>query len=119
MHLMVMVLNETNNLKEILEKLNEVGVAEVTVIDSRGVGRVICDKIPIFGGLRQLFNDCRFENITVFSVIEEEMITEAIEAVEAVTGNLNVAGKGILFTFPLQQVRGVVPKQDKFPFLKL
>jgi len=119
-YLMVLVLNKTENLDGILENLYEAGVSGATVIDSRGMGRVICDNVPLFGGLQRLFNDCRPENKTVFSVIKsEEMINEAVEAIESVIGDLEAAGQGIIFTIPLHMVKGFVPKQENPPDKKI
>ena len=107
MYLMVLVLNKTEHLEEILENLYEIGINGATVIDSSGMGRTICDHVPVVGGLRNLFNDCRPGNKTIFSVIKyEETINKALKVIESVTGDLNIAGKGIFFTLPLHQVKG-------------
>lgn len=108
-YLMVLVLNETEHLEEILGKFYEIGINGATIIESTGMGRAICEDVPLFGGLRNLFNKCRPGNKTIFSVIKnEESIQKAIEVVESIIGDLDAAGKGILFTFPLHQVKGFV-----------
>jgi len=109
MYLMVLVLNQTEHLEEVLEKLYEIGINGATVIDSSGMGRTICDHMPVVGGLRNLFNDCRPGNKTIFSVIRtEKTVEKATGVIEEVTGDLDTAGKGILFTFPLHRVKGFV-----------
>ena len=107
MYLMVLVLNKNECLEEILEKLYSVGVAGATVIDSSGMGKTLCENVPMFGGFRSLFNECRPSNKTIFSVIKDQnTIRKATDAIEEVIGNLDTAGTGILFTFPLHQVKG-------------
>ena len=110
---MMLVLNKTEYIDEILEMLYKAGVSGATVVESRGMGRVVCDNVPLFGGLRRMFNDCRPENKTIFMVINnEEMIDYVAEAVESVIGDLEQSGQGILFTIPLHRVRGFVAKEE-------
>ncbi len=109
MYLMVLVLNKTELLDEILENLYNVGIKGATVMDSQGMGRTVCDNVPLFGGLRSMFEDCRPGNKTIISVIRnEEMIEQAVKSIENVIGDLQLPGQGIFFTVPLHQVRGHV-----------
>ena len=109
MYLMVLVLNESELLDETLEKLYEIGITGATVINSQGMGRTICENVPLFGGLSSMFKECRPANNTIFSVIDDEKkINQVLEIVETVTGDLQTAGKGIFFTIPLHQVKGII-----------
>ncbi len=113
MYLLILVLNKTEYLDEILQELYKAGVSGATVMESRGMGRVICDNEPSFGGLRRMFQNCRPENKTIFVVIKsEEMIDKAVKAVETIIGDLEEEGQGILFTLPLHRIKGFVPKHE-------
>jgi len=94
----------------------KIGISGATIIDSTGMGRtLICnDDIPIFGGLRKLFDNCRPYNKTIFSVIEsEDVLQSAIEAIKEEVGTLDAAGSGILFTIPVNHVMGLTQNSDE------
>ena len=113
MFLLVLVLNQEEYLESILEKLFNIGITGATVIDSCGMGRTLCERVPFFGGFSSLLNECRPCNKTIFSVMrDEKMISKATEAIEAVVGDLEQEGIGIMFTFPLHQVKGWVPETE-------
>lgn len=109
MYLMILVLNKTEMLDTILEKLYQTGITGATIYDSHGMGRTICDKLTLFGGWRNMFTDCRPGNKTIMSVVEnEEMVEKALSEIEEIIGDLEMAGQGIFFTIPLHQVKGLV-----------
>jgi len=113
MYLIVLVLNKTEYLEDILEKFYDIGINGATVIDSSGMGRTICNHITIVGGLRSLFDDCREVNKTIFSVVKNEsMIRKVTDGIEEVIGDLDTAGKGIFFSFPLHQVKGFISEPE-------
>lgn len=111
MQMLIMVLNKTDILEDILEKLDEVGVKGATIIDSQGMARVIGsihpEKIPIFGSLSMLINENRPYNKTIFTVLEDDKVQDAINAIKAVTGDLAKPNIGIVFTIPVNYVEGI------------
>lgn len=107
MELLVFVLNQPDYLDEILEGFLEAGVQGATVIDSTGMGRTLCEKVPFFGGLRTMIQGCRPNNLTIFTVIPETGIKEkAVNAIEAVLGDLSEPNTGFLFTVPVGMALG-------------
>ncbi len=110
MFLLVLVLNQTNKLEKILQKLYEAGITGTTVIDSQGWGETTMENLPFFGGIRSILSGKLSHNKVLFSVINsEEKTKNAIQVIETVTGDLEAGGKGILFTLPLHQVKGIAP----------
>jgi len=109
MYLVVIVLNKTESLNQILQKFLDIGIRGATVLDSKGMGQAFseCDN-PVFGGLRSLiYNQCRPSNNTLFSVVEsKEKAEEAIKSVEQIIGDLGKPGSGIAFSIALDFVKG-------------
>ena len=69
MELLVFVLNKPEYLDEILEALLRVDVRGATVLESTGMGRTLCEKVPIFGGIRSIIQGCRPNNLDRKSVV--------------------------------------------------
>ena len=102
MELLVLVLNKPEMLDELLEGFLRVDVRGATVIDSTGMGRTLCDKVPIFGGIRTMLQGCRPNNLTIFTVVRsQEKRDKAIEVVEKVIGDLKEPNTGFLFCVPV------------------
>lgn len=109
MYLLVLVLNQTEKLEEILQELYETGISGSTVVDASGMGETTLEKIPVVGGISALFNSPLSSNKVVFSVVQhEETINKAESVVESVVGDLDSGKKGIMFTLPLHRVKGFV-----------
>lgn len=104
-----LILNREETLDEVLEAYLELGVRGATVIDSVGMGRILTVDVPIFAGLRDLLPGSRPYNKTIFTITEDKMVPRLIEAIEQVTGSLDVPGNGIAFSVKVDNVRGIAP----------
>ena len=110
MNLLVCVINEPRKVDDILQAFLEIGVTGATVIDTYGMGATLIEDIPIFAGFRSLLAGSSKYNKTIFSVIKEpEMIEKAAAAVENVCGDLDSPSTGIIFSIPLDFVKGLQP----------
>jgi len=110
-HLMVLVLNKEEFLDDILAAFMEIGISGATIIDSVGMGHILAYDVPIFAGLRQMIHGQRPYNKTIFTVVrDEEMIKEAVRMVEKICSSLNEPGTGLIFTVPVDMVRGMAPE---------
>jgi nitrogen regulatory protein PII len=111
MYLLVDVLEQTEHLSTILEKLVGIGVTGTTVLNSVGMGRILLEsqaQIPIIEVIEQTLAKRQPTNKTLFAVIEEEeTVKKAIGVIKSICGDLNEPGKGILFTIPLDIVEGL------------
>ncbi len=112
MYLLVEVLEQTEHLPSLLEGFAKIGVTGTTVIDSIGMGRVLMQSganIPAIGVIREVLTTGKPTNKTIFAVIEDKQtVDKAIDVIRSFCGNLEDPGKGILFTFPLEHVEGLV-----------
>lgn len=112
MKLLVLILNKTSHLEDILHKFNSIGIKGATVIDSMGVGRTMADhyssgNFAIMYSLRKVIDGGRPYNKTVLSVIEDDLVQPAFEGVTEILGNLHQPGMGIMFTLPIDKVVGL------------
>lgn len=110
MELLVLVLNDSNKLEDVLESLNTNGVTGGTVIDSTGMQTALHDEeTAVFAGaIRSFFGSAsRSKSHTIFMVLNKEQVSVAISAIEAVTGDLNNENVGIIFSIPVDFVKGI------------
>ena len=107
MKLLVLVINKEEHLEEVMELFIELGVPGATVLDSMGMGRYLTHNVPIFASFRDLMPDSRAYNKTVLSIMDDELIPKVVAGVEQILGSLDQPGVGVLFTVPVDQIRGV------------
>lgn len=108
MKLLVFVLNREELLEEVLEAFVEAGVPGATILDSEGMGRFLTYDVPLFADFREFMKGNRPYNKTIFSVIDkEEKVKKLEELIEKICGSLSDPGTGILFTIPVDYVKGL------------
>lgn len=110
MQLLVVVINHVERIDEVIAGFVELGITGATIVESRGMGRVLSRELPIFAGLRDLEERSRASNRTIFCVAEDEKIDAAVQLVQEVCGSLDAPGAGILFTLPVGRVVGLSPE---------
>jgi nitrogen regulatory protein PII len=107
MHLLILVLNKEEHLEEVLEVFLELDIHGATIIDSIGMGRILAHDIPIFAGFRNLMQESRPGNKTIFTVIKDKKIPRVIQGIEQICGSLDEPGAGILVTIPVGITKGI------------
>ena len=112
MQLLVVVLNHAELVEQVLAGFVELGITGATLIDSKGMGRVLSQDVPIFAGLQTLNTRSRSANRTLFCVADDEKIDAAVRMIEETCGDLGSAGMGILFTLPVTRVVGLAPELE-------
>jgi nitrogen regulatory protein PII len=106
--LLVCVLNKPEAVEDVVAAFLEVGVTGCTIIDSKGMGKVIGQDIPIFSGFKSMFSGAREMNVTIFSVMETKTVDCAIRIIEEVYSNFSEPSTGIVFTVPVRRVKGLL-----------
>ena len=112
MQLLVLVLNKTECLEELLERFVEINVKGATIIESTGMARALHDggsTGSILGSLRSLIDPERQQSKTVFCVVKDEIVDDVRAVVDEVTGGLDHPDTGILFSVPTVFVDGIHP----------
>ncbi len=103
--LFVIILDQPQLVDEILTGFLDIGVKGGTVIESRGMGQIIRDDMPIFAGLADLFGEST-GNRMIMSVMPQSMLNPVFDLVEEVVGQLDAPNSAVCFTLPVEQFRG-------------
>ncbi len=109
MKALFLILNKTEKLNDVLEAYVKVGIKGATVVDSQGMGSALSESnLPMFGGfLRTVLDNNRPFNKVIFSVVkDEEVLNDAIAAVENILGDMSKPGVGLMFVMPVDRVVG-------------
>ena len=110
MKLVMLILNKTECLDELLEEFAEAELPGATIVDSRGMVQELNemeDDFRIAGSLRHFFAPAHSENKTVFMVVKDEDVATVSRLVNKATGGLENPDTGILFTLAIDDVEGI------------
>lgn len=112
MKLLFFVLNKTEKLDEVLVEFVNRNITGATVIDSAGMARLLSNnhdnaEIPFLGSLRNYLYPEREKSYTILTVIEDNQLEAAIEAIEMVVGDLLEKDTGIVFSVPIDFMKGI------------
>lgn len=110
MYLLVMVLDDTTRLSEVLHAWEAAGVPGVTILESTGLARTLerHNARGAYAGFSQMFGGGRVGHNTLFAVINDIDRAEAVAThVEAILGDLNNPNTGILFVVPVLAAWGL------------
>ncbi len=109
MQLLIIVLNKTECLEDILKELAESHITGATILDSHGMAQSLSghDELRFMMSLRLLLNPEHLENKTIFMVLEEDKVAAVSSIVNRITGGLDQPDTGILFTVPVNHIEGL------------
>ena len=110
MHMLIMVLDDSTRLNEVLEAWTSAGIRGVTILESTGLSRVLRRKSadPVYAGFSQIFGSARVGHQTMFAVVDSiEVAQKAVTATEAVLGSMSQPDTGIIFAVPVAQAWGL------------
>ncbi|MFZ0549122.1 MAG: hypothetical protein WAM60_26985 [Candidatus Promineifilaceae bacterium] len=109
-YLLIMVLDDSNRLNEVMEAWRSAGINGITIFESTGMNRVLPrrDVQPMFVGFGQMFGGGRIGHHTLIAIIDSiDQAETAVEATEAVIGKLADPHTGVVCLTPLIKVWGV------------
>lgn len=106
--LLILVLNKVDKLDKLLKEFASQHVTGATIVNSRGLARELMnkDELNIIGSFRQLLDVNRKESKTIFMVVKEEKVEQVVAIIENIVGSLDQPDTGILFTTPIDFIRG-------------
>ena len=116
MYALLFVLDDPERLDEVLTAWANIGVRGVTIMESTGWQRRRIQQSML--GARfdfaSLAGGARLENhMTLFVVVESRAIVQkALEAAEAIVGNLDEPNTGILVAWPIEIVKGLPDEEE-------
>jgi len=111
MYVLFVVLNQPEHLGEIIRKLKDVGIYSATIIDSVGTAQLrksMGREIPFIGSLMSNFDEVGDNNKTMFTVVDSKrQAVKIMDEIERICGgDMAKPGTGIMFTVPIDSVRG-------------
>ena len=107
MQLLLAVINHEELVDDVLAAFLEVGITGATVVDSKGMGRVLSRGVPLFAGVHSLSERSRAGNRTLFCVVDDAKVDSAIALIQDICGTLDAPGAGIVVTVPVTRVVGL------------
>ena len=110
MKLLILVLNKTECLDDILAAFGENKLHGATILDSKGMAHELnvdhFNELSFMLSLRMVLNPERKDSKTVFMVIKEDEVALVSDIVNRITGGLESPDTGILFTVPVDHLEG-------------
>lgn len=108
MELVVIVLNKTDLLNELLSEFMDNNLSGATVVDSSGMGHLISNQFPMFSMFAELEEERENNSKTIFKVVEtEDERNRTTEIVENICGDLADPDTAIIFTVPVNFQKGI------------
>lgn len=110
MFLLVMVLDDTNRLNDVLAAWQTAGVRGVTILESTGLARTLerHEARGAFAGFGAVFGGGRVGHNTLFAVVDDVAVAGVVaERVQSILGDLNKPNTGILFILPVLAAWGL------------
>lgn len=111
--LVIIVLNKVECLEKLLEEFAERNLQGATILSSHGMMQELSedDEMRFVLSLRHILNPSHKENRTIFMAASADRVPIIIDAVNKVTGGLDKADTGILFTVPIDYLEGFKVKK--------
>lgn len=110
MYLLMMVLDDSGRLNEVLAAWRNAGILGITILESTGVNRILMrtQAQPMMARFSQFLGAPQTGHHTLFAVINSlELAEAAVAATENVLGSLNKPHTGLMFALPISRVWGM------------
>ncbi|TVP93102.1 MAG: hypothetical protein EA249_00880 [Alkalibacterium sp.] len=107
MELVIIVLNKTDLLDEILSLFMKYKIKGATVFDSSGMGHLISNQFPMFSMFAELGEERESNSKTIFTVVkDEDERKEVLSIVESICGDLSKPDTAVFFSLPVSFTKG-------------
>jgi hypothetical protein len=118
MHVLFIILNDTDYLHEVLATFADLGVKGATILDSQGMASAIIEgdvsSIPLFGSLNSLLQGSKKYNKTIFTVIHtDELLEKATAEVQKLLEHTKRGNAGFMFTIEAKNIYKLGTKVQK------
>lgn len=101
--LLIVIASDPDTLDELITGMLDVGLGGATVIESKGLGAILREEMPIFAGLAAMLPQ-RTGSRVMLSVTSPERAAEAFNYFE---NELEASHRPIAFTIPVVAVTGL------------
>lgn len=109
MKVLFFVLNKIDKLNPLLNEFNNNNVSGATIFSSTGMAHSLYDSDDhhVFASFRSFLDPKRKESKTIMMVVEEKEINTIITCIEKIVGDIDNPDVGIIFTLPIDFVKGI------------
>ena len=107
--MLIVVLNRVELLDKKLSALNDHGIKGATILHSMGMAHelgIMQEETYFIGSLRNMLGANRKESRTIFTIIDNDRITDATQVIDDVI-DLQQPDTGILFAIPVLFAAGI------------
>ena len=103
------VLNKIEKLNALLQEFSNTGVKGATILSSTGMAHALYDSDDhhAFASLRNYLDPKRKESKTIMMIINEDEQDNILNCIEKIVGDINNPDTGIVFTVPVDLIRGI------------
>jgi hypothetical protein len=115
MYLLVIITRQEDKTYDYLKLLSTVGVRGATVIEGRGMGRILRDHETVFTSIEQVLSASidLTDNVLVLSLIQGgEVLASARRLARQVFGDFSRPDTGVLFVLPVADAEGLASLPD-------
>ena len=110
MYLLLMVLDDSTKLGEVMEAWVTAGVQGITILESTGLNRVLPRHTPepMFASFAHMFGGAQSGHNTLFAIVDSmELAEAAVAQTVEVVGDLTKPHTGIVCALPIAKTWGV------------
>lgn len=104
--LVIVILDDPQLVEDLIMGLVELGVKGATVVESRGMGEIIRQDMPVFAGLATLFPKTT-HSMMVMSLMPAELVEASFDLVNDIVGYIERENSAICFSLPVESFRGI------------
>jgi nitrogen regulatory protein PII len=104
--MLLIILDRPELIDDLLTGFLDIGVPGATVFETRGMGSIIRQEMPIFAGLASLFPENTGSRV-IMSIMPEDLVERVFELVEEVESQLDTASSAVCVTLDVDQFRGI------------
>lgn len=112
MQALFIIVHSPDRLQDVLTGLVEIGITRATVFESQGMGSIVSSVMSVFAGFRELWAGTGDFNHTVFAVVEDDVVDEAMRVVKDIMDEYPEKGRGAAFSLPVTRFAKFSPDPD-------
>lgn len=110
MYLLVIITRQEEKVSDFLRQLPAAGISGATVVEGKGMGKILQEKETVFTSLEQILSGSidLTENVLILSVIpEEKLMRDACSLAHRIFGDFSSPNTGVLFVLPVLEAEGL------------
>ncbi len=115
MYLLVIITRQEDKTYDFLKLLPTVGARGATVIEGRGMGKILQDRETVFTSIEQILSTTidLADNVVILSLVQGGDVLDKVRRLaRRVFGDFERPNTGVLFVLPVADMEGLAAEQD-------